>query len=71
MKKYNGCISEDIVGCQYLRKCPLCKSHELKHVDNYSIDEHGPVEFDYYCENCKKVVAHWAYGHVNLEAKKI
>ena len=47
----------------YLVKCPCCKGTNIKEIER---DHIGYIlaESDYYCEDCKKVVAHWAYGNV-------
>ena len=47
----------------YLVKCPCCNGTNIKEIER---DYIGSIlaESDYYCENCKDVVAHWAYGSV-------
>ena len=47
----------------YLVKCPCCNGTNIKENER---DYIGSIlaESDYYCEDCKSVVAHWAYGNV-------
>ena len=45
----------------YLIKCPYCNGKDLKK-QNISITNGSPCEYDYYCEDCKKVVGGWSYG---------
>lgn len=42
-------------------KCEFCDSKELEDFnENYS--DYGIVEYSVKCEECGKVLAHWAYG---------
>ena len=54
-------------GCEnsYLIKCPHCNGTNLTK-KNYDYIESIVAEYDYYCEDCKKVVAHWSYGRIEI-----
>lgn len=54
-------------GCKnsYLIKCPHCNGTNLTK-KNYDYIENIVAEYDYYCEDCKKIVATWSYGQVIL-----
>ncbi len=43
-------------------KCLNCNSKNFK---NKTIvqDEHGIMEYDVICVDCKNIVGHWAYGN--------
>ena len=54
---------------QFLKRCPCCHKKSalglFKDVNNM-YDEQGVIENDIYCNYCKDVVAHWAYGSIGL-----
>ncbi len=53
---------------QFLKRCPCCHKKSapglFKDI-NFEYDEQGVVENDIYCNHCKDIVAHWAYGSIS------
>ena len=59
---FNSFCDFDEGGYSVLIQCPYCKGENLKET-NHDYIKHIICEYDYYCDDCKEIVGHWAYGH--------